>query len=75
MKAFFKKRRELIFFSASILLLLIGILYAFQSTRFLVMNISSAVDSEGVRLSQEPIRFELERFEELGLDPAEQKGE
>jgi hypothetical protein len=69
MTRFFKTKREIIFFTISIFLLIITILYIVSSVRFLVGEISKAVSSEDLLESREPASFNLEKFEELNLSP------
>jgi hypothetical protein len=65
MKKFFKNKREIIFFATSIILLLITILYVFQTVKFLVVRVSGAVSSEDLLRTQEPVTFNLEKFKEI----------
>lgn len=66
-----KAKRELVFLLVSLVLLVITVLYTFQIVRFLVVEVSGAVTSRVLLDNQEPVNFNLEKFEELGLNPSQ----
>jgi len=67
MKHFSKSKKEMIFFSISLVFLIILVFYIIQSVRFLVVQVSQNVSPDGLLKNQEPVTFNLGKFRELGL--------
>ena len=67
MFSFIKNRRETIFFSTSLVIFIIVLLVTFRSIRSLSTDLGLVTDLGALRAQSEPVTFNLDKFELLGL--------